>query len=164
MAVYDGKVYVGTLDARLVALDAETGKVVWSVQTADKNADYSITGAPLIVKDKVIVGNGGGEFAVRGFISAYDAETGKLDWRFYTVPGDPSKPFENQCDGSRGKNVVARYSVVEIRRRRQSLERDLLRSEARPALFRHGAGWAVGAEISQQAWARTISTSARSSP
>ena len=97
VAVYDGKVYVGTLDARLVALDAETGKVVWSVQTADKNADYSITGAPLIVKDKVIIGNGGGEFAVRGFISAYDAETGKLDWRFYTVPGDPSKPFENKA-------------------------------------------------------------------
>ena len=97
VAVYDGKVYVGTLDARLVALDAETGKVVWSVQTADKNADYSITGAPLVVKDKVIIGNGGGEFAVRGFISAYDTETGKLDWRFYTVPGDPSKPFENKA-------------------------------------------------------------------
>ena len=97
VAVYDNKVYVGTLDSRLVALDAETGKVVWEVQTVDKNADYSITGAPLIVKGKVIIGNGGGEFAVRGFISAYDAETGKLDWRFYTVPGDPSKPFENKA-------------------------------------------------------------------
>jgi len=97
VAVYDGKVYVGTLDSRLVALDAETGKVIWEVQTVDKNADYSITGAPLIVKGKVIIGNGGGEFAVRGFISAYDAETGKLDWRFYTVPGDPSKPFENKA-------------------------------------------------------------------
>ena len=97
VAVYDSKVYVGTLDARLVALDAETGKVVWSVQTADKNTDYSITGAPLLVNDKVIIGNGGGEFAVRGYISAYDAETGKLDWRFYTVPGDPSKPFENKA-------------------------------------------------------------------
>jgi PQQ-dependent dehydrogenase (methanol/ethanol family) len=97
VAVYEGKVYVGTLDSRLVALDAETGKVIWEVATADKNADYSITGAPLIVKGKVIIGNGGGEFAVRGFISAYDAETGKLDWRFYTVPGDPSKPFENKA-------------------------------------------------------------------
>jgi quinohemoprotein ethanol dehydrogenase len=97
VAVYDNKVYVGTLDARLVALDAETGKVVWSVQTADKNADYSITGAPLVVKGKVIIGNGGGEFAVRGFLSAYDAKTGKLIWRFYTVPGDPSKPFENKA-------------------------------------------------------------------
>jgi len=97
VAVYDGKVYVGTLDARLVALDAETGKVVWDVRTADKNSDYSITGAPLIVKDKVIIGNGGGEFAVRGYISAYDPEAGKLVWRFYTVPGDPSKPFENKA-------------------------------------------------------------------
>jgi len=97
VAVYGGKVYVGTLDARLVALDAKTGKVVWEVQTADKNADYSITGAPLIVKGKVIIGNGGGEFAVRGYISAYDPETGKLIWRFYTVPGDPSKPFENKA-------------------------------------------------------------------
>jgi quinohemoprotein ethanol dehydrogenase len=97
VAVYRGKVYVGTLDARLVALDAETGKVDWEVQTADKNADYSITGAPLIVKGKVIIGNGGGEFAVRGYISAYDPETGKLIWRFYTVPGDPSKPFENKA-------------------------------------------------------------------
>ncbi len=97
VAVYDGRVYVGTLDARLVALDAETGKVDWDVPTAEKNSDYSITGAPLIVKGKVIIGNGGGEFAVRGYISAYDAETGKLDWRFYTVPGDPSKPFENKA-------------------------------------------------------------------
>ncbi|MBZ5694120.1 MAG: PQQ-dependent dehydrogenase, methanol/ethanol family [Acidobacteriia bacterium] len=97
VAVYGGKVYVGTLDARLVALDAKTGKVAWEVQTADKNADYSITGAPLIVKGKVIIGNGGGEFAVRGYISAYDPETGKLIWRFYTVPGDPSKPFENKA-------------------------------------------------------------------
>jgi len=97
VAVYGGKVYVGTLDARLVALDAETGKVVWDVPTADKNSDYSITGAPLIVKGKVIIGNGGGEFAVRGYISAYDPETGKLIWRFYTVPGDPSKPFENKA-------------------------------------------------------------------
>jgi PQQ-dependent dehydrogenase (methanol/ethanol family) len=97
VAVYDGKVYVGTLDARLVALDAETGKVDWDVPTAEKNSDYSITGAPLIVKGKVIIGNGGGEFAVRGYISAYDPETGKLDWRFCTVPGDPSKPFENKA-------------------------------------------------------------------
>jgi quinohemoprotein ethanol dehydrogenase len=97
VAVYGNKVYVGTLDARLVALDAETGKVAWEVATADKNSDYSITGAPLIVKGKVIIGNGGGEFAVRGYISAYDAETGKMIWRFYTVPGDPSKPFENQA-------------------------------------------------------------------
>ena len=95
VALYNGKVYVGTLDSRLVALDQETGKVVWEVQTIDKNADYSITGAPRIAKGKVIIGNAGGEYAVRGFVTAYDAETGKQIWRFYTVPGDPSKPYED---------------------------------------------------------------------
>jgi PQQ-dependent dehydrogenase (methanol/ethanol family) len=97
VALYDGKVYVGTLDSRLVALDKDTGKVVWEVQTIGKNADYSVTGAPRIAKGKVIIGNAGGEYAVRGFVTAYDAETGKQIWRFYTVPGDPSKPFENKA-------------------------------------------------------------------
>ncbi|HXJ18499.1 MAG TPA: PQQ-dependent dehydrogenase, methanol/ethanol family [Candidatus Polarisedimenticolia bacterium] len=97
VAIYDGKVYIGTLTGHLVALDAETGKVVWDVVAADENADYSITGAPRIADGKVLIGNAGGEYSVRGYISAYDAETGKLDWRFYTVPGDPSKPFENKA-------------------------------------------------------------------
>jgi quinohemoprotein ethanol dehydrogenase len=103
VAVYDGKVYVGTLDSKLVALDAETGKVVWTAQTAEANEDYSITGAPLIVKGMVIIGNGGAEFAVRGYVTAYDAETGKQLWRFYTVPGDPSKPFENKAMAAAAK-------------------------------------------------------------
>ncbi len=97
VAIYDGKIYVGTLDARLVALDAETGNVVWQVQTISDAQDYSITGAPRIAHGKVIIGNAGGEYGVRGFASAYDAETGKEVWRFYTVPGDPSKPFENKA-------------------------------------------------------------------
>ena len=97
VALYEGKVYVGTLDSRLVALDQETGKMVWEAQTIDKNADYSITGAPRIARGKVIIGNAGGEYGVRGFVSAYDAETGKEIWRWYTVPGDPSKPFENKA-------------------------------------------------------------------
>jgi quinohemoprotein ethanol dehydrogenase len=97
VAIYDGKVYVGTLDARLVALDAETGKVLWDVPTAAANSDYSITGAPLVVKNMVIIGNGGGEYAIRGYITAYDTQTGKQLWRFYTIPGDPSKPFENKA-------------------------------------------------------------------
>jgi quinohemoprotein ethanol dehydrogenase len=97
VALYDGKVYVGTLDARLVALDQETGKIVWQVQTIDQAEDYSITGAPRIARGKVIIGNAGGEYGVRGFVTAYDAETGKQIWRFYTVPGDPSKPFENKA-------------------------------------------------------------------
>jgi quinohemoprotein ethanol dehydrogenase len=97
VALYDGKIYVGLLDGRLIALDAESGKLVWEVQTTDSSADYSITGAPRIVRGNVIIGNAGGEFAVRGYVSAYDAQTGKLAWRFYTVPGDPSKPFENEA-------------------------------------------------------------------
>ena len=97
VAIYDGKIYVGTLDSRLVALDQDTGKVVWDVQTISKDQDYSITGAPRIAKGKVIIGNAGGEYGVRGFVTAYDAETGKQIWRWYTVPGDPSKPFENKA-------------------------------------------------------------------
>ncbi len=94
VAVWQGKVYVGTLDGRLVALDAGTGEPVWSVQTTDRERSYTITGAPRIVKDKVIIGNGGAEYGVRGYITAYDADSGDQLWRFYTVPGDPSKPFE----------------------------------------------------------------------
>jgi quinohemoprotein ethanol dehydrogenase len=95
VAVWDGKVFVGTLDGRLVALDAVTGKSLWQTLTIDRNIRYTITGAPRVVKGKVIIGNGGGEFGVRGYVSAYDAKTGKLVWRFYTVPGNPSKPFES---------------------------------------------------------------------
>ncbi len=96
-AFYDGKIYVGLLDGRLVALDATTGKVAWAVQTTNPDADYAITGAPRIIKGKVIIGNGGADFGARGYVSAYDAATGKFLWRFYTVPGDPSKPFENEA-------------------------------------------------------------------
>ncbi len=94
VALYKGKVYAGLLDGRLVALDQATGKVVWQVQTLD-DPGAIITGAVRVVKGKVIVGNSGAEQAVRGHFSAYDAETGKMVWRFYTVPGDPSKPFEH---------------------------------------------------------------------
>ncbi|MFZ0978269.1 MAG: PQQ-dependent dehydrogenase, methanol/ethanol family [Candidatus Acidiferrales bacterium] len=97
VAIYDGKVYVGTLDDHLVALVQQTGKVVWSTEMISDTQDYSITGAPRIADGKVIVGNAGGEYGVRGFVAAYDAETGKELWRFYTVPGDPTKPFENKA-------------------------------------------------------------------
>jgi len=93
-AVWNGKVIFATLDGRLIALDAATGHQLWETLTIDRNYRYTITGAPRVVKGKVLIGNGGGEFGVRGYISAYDAETGNLAWRFYTVPGNPSKPFE----------------------------------------------------------------------
>src|SRR5579885_1580811 len=95
VAVYGNLVFVGTIDGRLVALNASNGIPQWSVQTTDKNQSYTITGAPRIVKGKVIIGNGGAEYGVRGYVSAYDAQTGKMAWRFYTGPGDPSKPFES---------------------------------------------------------------------
>ncbi len=97
VAAYEGRIYVGTLDGRLVALDAATGAVAWDVQTTDRERPYTITGAPRVVKGKVIIGNGGAEYGVRGYVSAYDAESGEMAWRFYTVPGDPSEPFENEA-------------------------------------------------------------------
>lgn len=105
VAVWKGKVYVGTLNGHLVALDARTGQPVWDTFTFPSDveythagtpvAQYTMSGAPRVVKGLVIVGTGGGDQGVRGYVSAYDAETGKLAWRFYTVPGDPAKPFEN---------------------------------------------------------------------
>jgi quinohemoprotein ethanol dehydrogenase len=94
VAIWEGKIYFGTLDGRLIALDARTGHEVWQELTVDPDLRYTITGAPRIVEGRVIIGNGGGEYGVRGYVSAYDAQTGKLAWRFYTVPGDPSKAFE----------------------------------------------------------------------
>jgi quinohemoprotein ethanol dehydrogenase len=94
VAAWNGKLYLGALDGRLIALDAKTGKEVWSVQTTDTTLPYTITGVPRIVKGKVIIGNGGAEYRVRGYITAYDADTGAQAWRWWTVPGDPSKAFE----------------------------------------------------------------------
>ena len=97
VAAWKGKIFVGTFDGRLVALDASTGQPVWSVMTVDPDKPYTITMAPRVIKGRVLIGASGGEYGVRGYISAYDAETGALAWRFYTVPGDPSKPFENEA-------------------------------------------------------------------
>jgi PQQ-dependent dehydrogenase (methanol/ethanol family) len=97
VALHNGRVYFGTLDGRLIALEAKSGTLVWEVQTTPKDGPYSITGAPRIAKDKVIIGNAGSEYLVRGYLSAYDTETGRLVWRTYTVPGDPSKPFETDA-------------------------------------------------------------------
>jgi quinohemoprotein ethanol dehydrogenase len=94
VSAYDGKLYVASYDGRLIALDQKTGKEVWSVLTLDHNKPVTSTGAPRIANGKVIIGNAGGEFGVRGYITAYDAKTGKQVWRFYTVPGNPAEPFE----------------------------------------------------------------------
>jgi PQQ-dependent dehydrogenase (methanol/ethanol family) len=95
VAAWNGRVYLGTLDGRLIALDAVTGLPAWQVMTVPEGGRYTITGAPRVVKGMVLIGNGGGEMGVRGYITAYDADTGRQIWRFYTVPGEPSKPFES---------------------------------------------------------------------
>jgi PQQ-dependent dehydrogenase (methanol/ethanol family) len=95
VALWQGSVFVGTLDGRLVSLDAATGAVNWSVQTTDRDKPYTITGAPRVVKGNVLIGNGGAEYGVRGYVSAYDAASGELSWRFYTIPGNPAEGFEN---------------------------------------------------------------------
>ncbi|MEQ8804001.1 MAG: PQQ-binding-like beta-propeller repeat protein, partial [Haliea sp.] len=93
----DGKIISGTLDGRLIALDAASGKLLWETQTTDRSRPYSITGAPRIVKGRAIIGNGGGELGVRGYVSAYDLHSGELVWRFHTVPGNPEAGFENEA-------------------------------------------------------------------
>lgn len=97
VAAWGNKVYVGTLDGYLVALERDTGAVAWRVNTIDREQPYTITGAPRVIKGKVIIGNGGAEFGVRGYVSAFDAETGEQAWRFYTVPGNPADGFENEA-------------------------------------------------------------------
>jgi quinohemoprotein ethanol dehydrogenase len=97
VALYHGKVYLGTLDGRLIALDAKSGNPVWEIVTLDQSKPYAITGAPRIAKGMVLIGNAGSEFGVRGYLSAYDAETGKQLWRTFVVPGDPAQPFESKA-------------------------------------------------------------------
>jgi len=94
-AIYKGAIIWGTLDGRLVSVDAATAEKKWEVMTITENSKYSITGAVRIMDGKAVIGNGGAEFTARGYVTAYDAQTGAQVWRFYTVPGDPSKPFEH---------------------------------------------------------------------
>ncbi len=96
VAAWNGKVYLATIDGRLIAIDAATGKPVWDIYTIDKSKPYAITGAPRVAKGKVLIGQGGSEFSQRGYLSAYDAQTGKLDWRWYITPGNPADGFENK--------------------------------------------------------------------
>ncbi|MDA0795513.1 MAG: PQQ-dependent dehydrogenase, methanol/ethanol family [Proteobacteria bacterium] len=104
VAVWKSKVYVGVIDGRLEALDAATGELVWSKVTVDQSKPYTITGAPRVVKGKVLIGNGGAELGVRGYISAYSAETGDLVWRFYTVP-NPNKQPDGEVSDSALKDI-----------------------------------------------------------
>ena len=116
IAAWNGKIIMGTLDARLVAIDAKTGKQAWSTDTVpaslnlgDMGNHYSITMAPRVAKGKVFIGGSGGEFGVRGWIAAFDAETGKQVWRFWTVPGDPAKGFESPKLAEAAKSWVGEW-------------------------------------------------------
>ena len=98
VAYWAGKVYVGTGDGRLIGLDAKTGEEIWSTQTVDPRQPYYITGAPKAFNGKILIGNGGAEFgSVRGYVTAYDANSGEQVWRWWTVPGNPADGFENKA-------------------------------------------------------------------
>ena len=101
--------FTGTIDGRLISLDALTGEVNWDVNTIDKSKPYTITGAPRIVNGMVLIGNGGAEFGVRGYISAYNAQTGEMVWRFYTVPGNPELGFENDAMAKAAETWTGEY-------------------------------------------------------
>jgi len=98
LAILGDTLFLATLDAHLVALDAKTGRPIWNTRVANASAGYAMTVAPLVVKDKVIVGVAGGEFGIRGFIAAYDVRTGREAWRFYTIPG-PGEPGHETWQG-----------------------------------------------------------------
>ena len=100
ISAWNGKLFIGALDGRLIAIDARTGKEVWSVRTFDNTHPYSITGPTRVFDGKVVIGNGGADYGVRGFVTAYDAETGRKLWRFYTVPGNPANGLDHEASDS----------------------------------------------------------------
>ena len=130
LAILGNTLFMGTLDAQLIAIDAKTGRGMWKTAVASTSSGYSITHAPLVVKDKVIVGVGGGEYGIRGFIAAYDAATGREAWRFYTIPapGEPGSETWERCPQTRR---LLRSRGLETRRRLGLADR-FLRSAAQP--------------------------------
>ena len=112
VALWKGKVLVGAYDGRLIALDAVTGAKLWEKDTLiDKEHSYTITGAPRVYNGKVLIGQGGAEYGVRGYVTAYDAETGNQAWRWFTVPGDPSKPFEDESMAAAARRGIPSPSI-----------------------------------------------------
>ena len=111
VAVVGDTLFMGTIDAHLIAVDARNGRLLWNTTVAQPEAGYAVTHAPLVIKDKVIVGVAGGEFGIRGFIAAYDVKSGKEDWRFYTVPG-PGEPGHETWAGDSWKTGGASVWVT----------------------------------------------------
>ena len=110
VALWQGMVYVGTIDGRLIALDGKTGQPEWTVQTTNPDRPYTITGAPRAIKGKILIGNGGAEYGVRGYISAFDAKTGALAWRFYMTPNARGLPDDAASDKVMKEMVNATWS------------------------------------------------------
>ncbi len=109
VALYGDKVYVGTLDGRLVALEQATGKVVFEKTVVPNQQDYTITGAPRVVKGKILLGSGGAEYKARGYLAAYDPQTGEELWKFHTVPGNPDDGFENEAMEKAAKTWAGKW-------------------------------------------------------
>lgn len=109
VALYGDKVYVGTLDGRLVALEQKTGKVVFEKTVVPNQQDYTITGAPRVAKGKILLGSGGSEYKARGYLAAYDAQTGEELWKFHTVPGNPADGFENAAMEQAAKTWAGKW-------------------------------------------------------
>ncbi|BBD98430.1 PQQ-dependent dehydrogenase, methanol/ethanol family [Sphingobium amiense] len=105
----NGRLFVGTRDGRLIAIDARSGKMLWSRQTVDEASRMYISGAPLAYKDKVVIGNGGGDYGERGYLTAYDAKTGRQTWRFHVAPGDPAKGHESDAMAMAAKTWSGEY-------------------------------------------------------
>ena len=129
VAVWHDRVYMETDNAHLLCLDVRSGNLIWDVAYANWNKNYGATSAPLVVKDKVLVGTSGGDDGVRGFVSAYDAKTGQLAWRFWTIPG----PGEFGSDSWPGKLYLRQLAA----RFRRHLDARNLRSATQPDLLGH---------------------------
>ena len=147
VAVYEGKLYLGVIDGRVEALDAKTGEVIWSKVTVDQSKPYTITGAPRVVDGKVLIGNGGAELGVRGYLNALDADTGELIWRFYTVRAPTSSRMaphltapSSKSEMSPGATPAPGKPMVGAAQSgtRSSMTRSMTVSSLASAMARHG--------------------------
>jgi glucose dehydrogenase len=150
VAVYDDKVYMATVDAKLVALDAKSGSLVWQTEIADPSRGYAETMAPTAVDGKILIGISGGEFGIRGFVRAYDAETGKLIWNFDTIPktsvgvGDSRRYRPRHASRHRGRTSPTRQdrrSLQNFRRPRLAEPSRRSRDEAHLPHGRQSFAW-----------------------
>ena len=160
VAVLDGRVFFGTLDDNLIALDAHTGRELWEVRTADTMDGFSMTGAPLALDGKIIMGMSGGEFGVRGYLDAYDPATGKRLWRTYTIPG-PGEPGNETWPGDSWKMAAAPTWLtgsydpelnIALLGHRQSRARTTMRKPARATISIRDSVLAIDPDTGKIKW------------